>query len=142
MLAGSDGLPDPATIVPFVTTGTASPVDIESGPGGDVFYVDYQHGTLRRLVYQNAGVAPTVVATATPTGGTSPLTVSFDGTGSSDPDGVPLTCSWDLDGDGTFGDSTEAAPTHTYTADGVYQVRLSVTDDRGLSAISQPCRSR
>ena len=52
---------------------------------------------------------PTVLATATPTSGTAPLTVNFDGSGSSDPDaGDTITYSWDLNGDGTFGDSTVA----------------------------------
>ena len=41
-----------------------------------------------------------------------------------------LTYAWDFDGDGTV-DSTERAPTHTYTANGVYNARLTVTDPQG-----------
>jgi PKD repeat protein len=77
---------------------------------------------------------PVAVATANPTSGTIPLTVSFDGSQSRDPDGDPLTYSWDLNGDGTFGDSTIVAPTYTYTKPGRVTVRLRVTDNHGASA--------
>ncbi|MFA4874058.1 MAG: PKD domain-containing protein [bacterium] len=46
-----------------------------------------------------------------------------------DPDGGDIAAySWDF-GDG--GTSTEAKPTHTYTASGKYEVLLTVTDDEG-----------
>ncbi len=51
--------------------------------------------------------------------------VQFDGTGSSDPNGFPLTYSW------TFGDgSTGSGPTpsHVYADDGIYAVTLVVSD--------------
>jgi hypothetical protein len=51
--------------------------------------------------------------------------IAFDGGGSSDPDGDPLTYAWDF-GDGST--STEAMPSHTYTATGVYDVCLTVND--------------
>ena len=69
--------------------------------------------------------------TASPTTGPAPLTVSFNGTGSSDPDGDPLTYAWDLDGDGTFDDSTAATASYTYTSQGVYTAGLRVTDNQG-----------
>ncbi len=62
----------------------ANPVHLETGPGGDLFYVDFDGGTIRRIEYLNH--APAAVAQATPTTGSAPLTVAFDGTGSSDPD--------------------------------------------------------
>ena len=73
------------------------------------------------------------VATATPTSGVAPLTVSFNGTGSSDPDGQALTYAWDLDADGAFDDSTSATPSFTYTQPGTYNVQLRVTDPPGAS---------
>jgi PKD repeat protein len=46
----------------------------------------------------NQNQPPIAVATANPTNGAAPLTVAFDGTASSDPDGDALTYAWDLDG--------------------------------------------
>lgn len=58
-------------------------------------------------------------------------TVTFDGSGSTDPDGDTLAYAWEF-GDGATG--TGVAPTHTYTASGSYSVRLVVTDARGASS--------
>jgi PKD repeat protein len=54
--------------------------------------------------------------------------VSFDGRGSSDPDGTIASYAWDF-GDGVTG--TGAAPTHAYAGPGTYTVRLTVTDHAG-----------
>ncbi|MBX9244947.1 PKD domain-containing protein [Actinotalea ferrariae] len=59
------------------------------------------------------------------------LGVTLDGTSSSDPDGTVTAWSWDL-GDGAV--KTGATVTHTYGAAGTYPVRLTVTDDDGLTA--------
>ncbi len=77
---------------------------------------------------------PTAVAEATPTSGTAPLTVNFTGSNSSDPDGTISSYSWDF-GDGTS--STQADPTHTYTAAGTYTAVLTVTDNDGATGTDQ-----
>jgi len=51
--------------------------------------------------------------------------ISLDGSASSDPDGDPLTYAWNF-GDGATG--TGATPTHSYTAAGVYDACLTVSD--------------
>jgi PKD repeat protein len=84
--------------------------------------------------FTSANRPPVAVVTASTTSGPIPLTVRFDGSQSSDPDGDSLTFSWDLNGDGTFGDSSAVAPTYTYTKPGRVTVRLRVTDSRGASA--------
>jgi len=138
MLPGTNGLPDPSRLQSFVgvdATGGAAghPVDLKIGPGGDLFYVDMDDGTVHRITYAAANQPPTAVITANPTNGPVPLTVSFDGTGSSDPEGKPLSYSWDLNGDGTFGDATASTASYTYTTAGVYPPSLRVTDDQGVS---------
>ena len=70
---------------------------------------------------------------ADPSSGQAPLTVSFDGTPSSDPDGAPLQYAWDLDGDGQLDDAFTSTATHTYTAPGSHTVRLRVEDGHGGS---------
>jgi glucose/arabinose dehydrogenase len=137
MFAGADGLPDPANRATFVAP-AANPVDLQIGPGGDLFYADFDGGTIRRIRFLGANNPPNAVATANPTQGPAPLTVNFDGTGSSDPDpGDTITYAWDLNGDGQYDDSTSATPTYTYAA-GSYTVRLRVTDNHGASSVSSP----
>jgi hypothetical protein len=48
MLPGANGLPDPARVVSIVS-GAAGPVDLERGPGGDLYYVNIADGTVHRL---------------------------------------------------------------------------------------------
>lgn len=59
------------------------------------------------------------------------LTCSFDGRGSSDPDGSIVGHSWRLD-DGTV--LSGARVTHTFASGGERRVTLTVTDDRGATA--------
>ena len=70
--------------------------------------------------------APVAMATATPDHGSSPLTVEFSSSGSSDHDGTIISYSWNF-GDGST--STEQNPTHTYTGLNQYSATLTVTDD-------------
>ena len=92
-----------------------------------------ENGSVHRITYTPANQPPTAVIAANPTNGPVPLTVSFDGAGSSDPEGRPLSYSWDLNGDGTFGDATGPTASYTYTTAGVYHPSLRVTDDQGAS---------
>jgi uncharacterized repeat protein (TIGR01451 family) len=130
MFPGSNGLPDKTKVANFVTT-AANPVALEIGPGGDLYYVDMEGNAIRRIQYIGSGNQPPVaVIAANPTSGPAPLTVSFNGSGSSDPDaGDAITAySWDLNGDGTFGDATTATTSFTYNTPGTYTASLRVTD--------------
>jgi glucose/arabinose dehydrogenase/PKD repeat protein len=128
---GANGLPDISKRRTFVG-GAAQPVDLEIGPGGDLFYVDLG-GTVRRIRYFAQNQPPIAVATANPTSGAAPLTVAFDGRASNDPDGDTLTYAWDLDADGAFDDGTAATASTTYTQPGTRTATLRVTDPSGAS---------
>jgi PKD repeat protein len=137
MLPGSNGLPDPSKVSVFDKP-ALTPVKLTIGPGGDLYYVNLGEpgtatGTIQRITYPQGNAPPVAVAGADHTSGAAPLTVNFDGTGSSDPNGDTLTYAWDLDGDGQFDDSTQAKPSYTYSTPGTYDVGLKVSDPDGAS---------
>jgi PKD repeat protein len=93
--------------------------------------VPAQSITLLVVPAGTTNIPPVATAAANPTSGIAPLTVSFDGTGSNDPDGSIVSYAW------TFGDGASAAgPTagHTYSSAGSYAAKLTVTDNRGASS--------
>ena len=139
MKKGANNLPAPGLQQTFVG-GAANPVDLQVSPAGELYYVDFDGGTIRRIQFNSGNQPPIARATATTsTTGEVPLTVSFDGRESRDPEGGTLTYAWDLDGDGAFDDSTSSQPTYTYDTAGAYKVWLRVTDGPGLSdTIDQP----
>jgi glucose/arabinose dehydrogenase len=63
MLPGANGLPDPTDIQTFVAP-APHPVDLETGPGGDLFYVDLDDGQIHRITY--TAPSPTPPPSATP----------------------------------------------------------------------------
>jgi PKD repeat protein len=80
---------------------------------------------------------PTAVLTANPTSGPPPLTVNFDGSGSSDPDSGDHIASYTF----KFGDGlsvTQSTPTvsHTYNKAGTYGATLTVTDTHGAQSMN------
>lgn len=86
---------------------------------------------------KGGGTVPNQPPTAAFTSSTNQLTVSFNGSGSTDPDGTIASYSWN------FGDETPAgsgvSPQHTYASGGTYNVTLTVTDNSGAtSSVSHP----
>ena len=135
-----NGDPDPNSIIPFVEA-AETPVAVEIGPAGDLFYVDFGigeggfpvpgEGAIHRIVYTPENQAPVAALTADPTSGPAPLTVNFSAAGSTDGDGDALTYAWDLDGDGQFDDATGVTASRTYGTPGSVTVRVRVSDGRG-----------
>lgn len=76
---------------------------------------------------------PVASLSADPISGNAPLVVSFDGTGSFDPDGSIVEYHWTL-GDGET--SCEAAFDWIYEEPGDYEATLQVVDDSGKSAVA------
>ncbi len=121
-------------------TGVGAVVNMTFGPsanGQALYYTNYDDGGEVRRIEPTAAAnrPPTAQVTATPRSGAVPLSVSFDGSTSSDPDaGDTLTYVW------SFGDGsptvTTATPTtsHTYTAAGSFTATLTVRDQRGAAS--------
>jgi PKD repeat protein len=78
------------------------------------------------------GNQPPVADPNGPYTGTVGTPVSFDGTGSSDPDGTIDAYDWDF-GDGTIALDAGPTPTHTYATANTFNVTLTVTDDAGAT---------
>jgi hypothetical protein len=94
-----------------------------AGPGGPV--VD-----IGALEYQRA--VPVADATAAPAEAAMGSPVSFNGSGSTDPDpGDALTYAWSFDDGGT---ATGAAVTHAFSTPGTHVATLTVTDPTGQQA--------
>ncbi|MFD1600244.1 PKD domain-containing protein [Halobellus rarus] len=152
IVTGADKTVDEDTSVSFDASGSSDNVGIDSyewdfddggaASGATPSYTYTDPGTYNATVTvsdaasnENAStVMVTVNDTTPPTAAAGPnqtvdvgATVSFDGTASSDNDGI-TTYEWE------FGDSTNttgATPTHTYADAGSYTVNLTVADPTG-----------
>ena len=101
---------------------------------GDGFFVANPDAALVKFSYVKGTRSPVAVVNATPTNGVTPLTVAFSSEGSKDPDPADsIRFAWDFDGNGTT-DSIDPNPSFTYTTNGVYTARLTVTDSSGKTA--------
>jgi glucose/arabinose dehydrogenase len=133
MLPDEDGHPDPLNVTPFLSDGGIYPgIDLEVGPDGRLYYVrlfgdDFEDGEIHRISFEPD--APIARLSASPEwGAADPLEVELDATGSSDPNGDPLTYEWDLDGDGTFETSGGSQRSELFGGDENVTVAVRVSD--------------
>ncbi|MHA4773504.1 ThuA domain-containing protein [Streptomyces sp. MSC1_001] len=125
-------------INPFVAQlGLRAPIDMKFGPDGAMYLAEWGNGYghsntddgIYRIDYVAGNRSPLAKASATPDSGQAPLEVTFSSAGSADPDQSDvLSYTWDF-GDGSTG--TGPNPAHTYTANGTYSARLTVSDAAG-----------
>jgi PKD repeat protein len=85
-------------------------------------------GASSSVTHQVSPTAPNQNPTAAFNSSCTDLNCAFDSSASSDPDGSITSRSWDF-GDG--GSATSVTPNHSYVSAGNYDVRLTVTDNRG-----------
>lgn len=90
-------------------------------------------GQVRRIAFTNA---PTAVISANPTAGLAPLTVFFNGAGSSSPPsgGTITSYIWDFKDGSAVITTTVATTSHTYTVPGTYFPTLKVRNTVGATS--------
>jgi uncharacterized repeat protein (TIGR01451 family) len=88
MFPGGNGLPDPNNLATFVdrttpATKEVGPVELQIGPGGDLFYADYDNGTIHRIRYTATPPTPGLAAAYSfnEGGGTTVADTSGNGNG-------------------------------------------------------------
>jgi len=119
------------------STGWGAIVCIAESPlDGSLVCVDIGTGLVKRVIY-GGNQAPVVKMSSDKTYGPAPLSVNFTGNTSYDPEGGPVTYSWNF-GDGS-GLSTVANPSHTFTtANGnpkKFVVKLTVKDNLNATSV-------
>lgn len=127
--------------------GRGGPVHMAFGPydrNQALYYATYTNGGEIRRVSHSTSVnkPPTAAVDADPTYGPDvPLTVNFDATKSSDPNGDPLTYIWDFENDGTVDRETDVPTTsYEYTTAGTYTATLKVRDEYGATSSAKETR--
>lgn len=106
----------------------------DPGSTGYSPYASLGYYTVQGRVEDSVGnLPPIAVLAASPASGAAPLWVTFDGTGSTDPDGSVVMYRWRF-GDGTA-DGIGPRVEHSYASAGEYLATLTVTDDRGATAV-------
>jgi len=119
---GSSTLASPSHT--YTTPGTYTVALTVTGPGGS--------DTRTRTNYVSVGTPPPIASfSGAPLSGTAPLSVVFADAST----GSITSYSWDF-GDG--GSSTQANPTHVYSAPGTYSVALTVTGPGGSDVHNEP----
>src|SRR5207249_12043170 len=108
-------------------TAPLSIIAVEAGPDGAIWLTTPT--TIYR--YWDSGKPPTASFTASPNPAIVGATVTFDGSGSSDPDGTIASYAWDF-GDSTGGNG--AVTPHTYLSFGTFNVTLTVTDNESFTS--------
>jgi hypothetical protein len=132
-------------------TNVDSPVDIQFGPDGALYYLSINAGQLHRITFAASNQLPQARIAASVSGAMDagpraiggdsafvvaavPVTVTLSAAPSSDPDGGGLTYSW-LIGDQAMA-GNPLTVTHTFTRPGRSLARLVATDAQGFDDVA------
>jgi PKD repeat protein len=91
--------------------------------------------TISIPVVVNGPPQPVLTVTSSPAAINAPILL--DASRSTDPNQDPLTYSWDLDGNGQFGDATGALQIVSYATPGTYRVAVQVSDGHGAISTAE-----
>ncbi|PSL49849.1 glucose/arabinose dehydrogenase [Chitinophaga niastensis] len=126
------------------TTKLNAPIDMEMGPDGRLYVLEYGNGwfsknvdaALSRIDYNGGNRAPRANIHVDRLTGGLPFKVKLTAEGSVDPDGDKLTYLWNF-GNGNKKETTEPSVEYTYTTAGEYQAYVEVADDKGAKTKSK-----
>jgi cytochrome c len=127
------------------TTKFNAPVDMELGPDGKIYVLEYGSGWfaknadagLARIDYNRGNRAPEIAKmTANKAFGKLPLAVTFT-VAAKDPENDKMTYTWNL-GNGITRKTMEPKLTYTFVKKGNYNVTVDVKDDQLASTKSKP----
>lgn len=116
------------------------PMDMIFGSDGNLYVLEYGQkwnsqnldARLSRITYLSGNRNPVAKIENNKSVGAAPLTVQFSGNGSLDYDKDRLTYNWYFTGESS--QSSKVDPEFVFEKDGIYDVRLKVTDSEGNSS--------
>lgn len=120
----------------------SSAIDMQFSPDGDLYVLEYgsawfrgnNNAQIKQIQYNGGNRVPVVHASANKMASALPMTVQLSSEGTVDYDGDKLTYKWTIEAENGFSkEIQEANPTLTLDQEGLYTVKLSVTDDKGKS---------
>ena len=134
---------DYVSMEPFLPMeGFQSAIDIQFSPDGDLYVLEYgsawfrgnDNSLIKRIQFNGGNRPPIVKASADKTAGALPLTIQLSSEGTVDYDEDKLTYEWTIvSEDGTNNIIKGTNPSLTLEEEGLYNVYLTVTDDKGNS---------
>ncbi len=124
----------------------ANPIDMEFGPNGDLYLLEYGTGwfqrnddaRLVRIEYNAGNRTPIVAVGVDKPAGALPMRVALSSAGTLDLDEDSLRYVWTISrrGGAVLQRLTEPSPTFTFTRPGTYTASLTVTDPQGARSTS------
>jgi len=113
----------------FIIGNQLQPVDLDGNGIAEFIHHGFYDGGLGFSIFRKSGTGfnlpPLAMVQADSRRGQAPLSIEFNASASTDPNGDVLTYAWDF-GDGATGSGETAS--HTYTAAGEYTVVLTASD--------------